>query len=273
MNVELIVLGSGGPFINARRTSSCYMLHDGDGRRLLIDAGGGAFERFGRAGLGAADLDAVLLTHLHIDHSGGLAPLVFSAYMEGRHTVLPIAGPQARGGQPGVAQFAQALFGTDGAWSYLHSFEGFGIRALEAPSDPADARPAEVLTDGHLRVRAVAVPHGMMPSVAYRVDVDGRSVVFSGDVESEHAPLVELAAGCDVLVHDFALPEREVEHGHLHAKPSAVGRVANACGCRTLVLSHVMPELEDELEPALELVRATYRGRLVLAGDLTRIAV
>lgn len=272
MSAELIVLGSGGPFINPHRTSSCYVL-SGGGHRLLIDAGGGAFERFGRAGLGAAGLDAVLLTHLHIDHSGGLAPLVFSAYMEGRREVLAIAGPRARDGQPGVAQFAEALFGSAGAWSYLHSFEGFGIRTVEAPSDPADDQPAEVLAAGNLRVRAVAVPHGMMPSVAYRVDLGDRSVVFSGDVQTAHPPLVALADGCDLLVHDFALPEREVEHGHLHAKPSEVGRVASACGCRSLLLSHVMPELEDELEPALELVRAAYGGRLIVAADLTRIAL
>jgi len=79
---EILVLGSGGPFANPRRASSSYVLTLSDGRRLLVDAGGGVFERLGRAEIGAAELDPVLLTHLHIDHSGGLAPLVFSAYME-----------------------------------------------------------------------------------------------------------------------------------------------------------------------------------------------
>jgi ribonuclease BN (tRNA processing enzyme) len=60
-------------------------------------------------------------------------------------------------------------------------------------------------------------------------------VVCSGDVEGTHGGLVELARGCDVLVHDLALPEREVEHGELHATPSAVGKLAAATGCRLLV--------------------------------------
>jgi len=84
-----------------------------------------------------------------------------------------------------------------------------------------------------------------MPSVAYRIDHGGSSIVFTGDRETYEPGLVELAGGFDVLVHDFvALPEREVEHGELHAKPSEVGRVAAEAGCRMLVLTHVMPEHE-----------------------------
>jgi len=69
-----------------------------------------------------------------------------------------------------------------------------------------------VLDKDGLRVQSVAVPHGMMPSVASRIEHGGKSIVFSGDVQSEYEPLVKLAAGCDLLVHDLALPERVVAH-------------------------------------------------------------
>ncbi len=174
----------------------------------------------------------MLLTHLHIDHSGGLAPIVFSAFMEGRTDSLTVVGPTARDRQS--EPVLRGAVGPDGAWSYMHSFEGFGIRALEASSALDAPMPQVVIDQGDLRVASVSVPHGMMPSVAYRIDHDGASVVFSGDVQTAHAPLVGLAAGCDLLVHDLALPERETEHGHLHAKPSEVGQVARDCiagGC------------------------------------------
>jgi ribonuclease BN (tRNA processing enzyme) len=116
-------------------------------------------------------------------------------------------------------------------------------------------------------VTAVPVGHGMLPSVAYRVEHEGRSIVFSGDVERDEPGLIDLAHGCDLLVHHLALPEREVEHGHLHAKPSQVGRVAAAAGCRTLLVSHIMPELEE----ALDLVRDHYHGPIVVAHDLLTI--
>lgn len=231
------------------------------------------FARLGQAGIGARGLDPILLTHLHIDHSGGLAPLVFSAFMEGRTEPITILGPAPGGDQPGVAEFVKHLFGEEGAWRYLWSFEGFGLRPVELPSQADDSAVHVAHHEKGLLIRSVAVPHGMMPSVAYRVDHDGRSIVFSGDIQSGYGPLVDLASDCDVLVHDFALPEREVAHGHLHAKPSEVARVAALARPRRLVLAHVMPELEDELDDALEYVRATYDGDVIIARDLCRLRV
>lgn len=72
------------------------------------------------------------------------------------------------------------------------------------------------------RVTALAVPHGMMPSLAYRIDAGDTAITFSGDVESRWPPLIELATGSDLLVHDMALPEGDVPHGDLHAKPTQV---------------------------------------------------
>jgi ribonuclease BN (tRNA processing enzyme) len=272
-SVELLVLGSGGPIVNRWRASSGHVVMVNGDARLLVDAGGGTFDRLGRAGVAAASLDLVLLTHTHIDHTGGLAPVIFSAFMEGRDTALTVAGPAAGNDHPGCRRFVELLFGPDGAWSYLHSFAGFRIDPLEVPSDPAQDAPVTVIDDGALEVRAVAVPHGMMPAVAYRVEVDGASVVFSGDVQEFHRPLVELASGCDVLVCDMALPEREVAHGHLHAKPSEVGKMAAESGARTLVLTHFMPEIEDEIPNAVSEVRSRYDGKLVLAEDLLRVPV
>jgi ribonuclease BN (tRNA processing enzyme) len=66
----------------------------------------------------------------------------------------------------------------------------------------------------------------------------------------------------------MALPERDVPHGHLHAKPSQVGRLAGDGATSTLLLSHVMPELEDERDDAERLARQAYDGPVKWAEDL-----
>jgi len=272
----ITILGSGGPFANATRASSGYVVWTEGRPAILLDAGGGAFERLGRAAIDPALIDLVLLSHLHIDHSGGLAPVVFAATIAKRGRPFDLVGPCGRGQVPGAKQFADLLFGRTGAWSYLHTFDGFGVRATEMPSDPdAHAEPAGVPCGGIAveAIRSVAVRHGMMPALSYRIERGGRSICYSGDVAEASDALIALARGCDLLVHDFALPERPVPNGDLHAKPSAVGRVAAAAGCAKLVLSHVMPELEDEIDAAVAAVRASYGGEIVLAHDLATIEV
>ncbi len=269
-SIEVTVLGSGGPFANPTRASSGYLVAVDGEASILVDAGGGAFERLGKLGADPAAIELVLLTHTHIDHSGGLAPIVFAAAMAGRKRPFRLIGPAGREQHPGIERFAELLFGEDGAWSYLHTFEGFGCDARELATDPGAATE---LGGGGPAIRSVGVPHGMMPSLAYRIEHGGHSVVFGGDVERYEPGLAELARGCDLLVHDFALPERDVEHGDLHAKPSEVGRLAAEAGCDALLLTHIMPELEDELAEAVARVRAAYDGEIVLASDLIRVPV
>src|SRR5271165_1699939 len=75
--LEVVVLGSGGPRTFGRAGSS-YIVLVGGKPRILVDAGPGAFLRIGELGLDLDDADTVLLTHLHIDHSGDL-PAFFNA--------------------------------------------------------------------------------------------------------------------------------------------------------------------------------------------------
>ena len=274
--LALTVLGSGGPFTHPQRASAGYLVST-DGRpRLLVDAGGGTFERLGRIGADPAVLDAVLLTHTHIDHSGGLPPVVFAAFMQGRTEALPVAGPSGRDDQPGWRRVCELLFGPEGAWRYLHSFEGFGIEAVEVPEDASAPVAVALGTDNvepALEVTAVGVAHGMMPAVAYRIASQGHSLVVSGDLEGESPSLVALARGCDVLVHDQSLPRRDIEHGHLHPPPEATGANAAAAQVRKLVLTHLMPPAERELDTIVNKVASRYDGQIDVAYDGMTIAV
>jgi len=104
--------------------------------------------------------------------------------------------------------------------------------------------------------------------MAFRVDCGAESVVFSGDISTSTASFIALAKDCSILVHDFALPEGDVPHGKLHAKPSAVGYTAQQSRAKRLLLTHVTPPMERELEQSLEIVRSEYAGPVEVANDL-----
>ena len=70
--VAVQVLGSGGPDSNDARASSGYLLWVDGEARLLVDAGGGVFLRFGEAKAKFESLDAIAITHLHADHVSDL---------------------------------------------------------------------------------------------------------------------------------------------------------------------------------------------------------
>jgi len=277
------VLGSGGPIADRHRASSGYVVSVDAKPRILVDAGGGTFERIGRSGLDLSTLEQILVTHMHIDHTGDLAAVIMHLYMLGRTRPIAMVGPTGRPGndlapenaspQPGIAEFIRLLFGADGAWRYMNTFDGFGFDVFETPSALVDRAIHPVPASGVLEslgvsLHAVAVPHGMMPAVGFRIDCGAESVVFSGDISTSTLELIALANNCSLLVHDLALPERDVPDGHLHAKPSAVGRTAQQSGAAMLLLSHFMPAIEPELAESVEIVRHEYGGKIELAEDL-----
>src|SRR4051812_35765066 len=91
--VVLQVLGSGGPELQDKRASTSYLIWRDGFARVLVDSGGGAALRFGESGATMSDLDVILLTHLHVDHTADLAALVKSSFFEERRRPLPLFGP------------------------------------------------------------------------------------------------------------------------------------------------------------------------------------
>src|ERR1700751_2719442 len=98
--VAVQVLGSGGPELQDKRASSSYLVWQNGRARVLVDAGGGSALRFGESGAQMSQLDVVLFTHFHIDHSADFPTLVFSSWFEDRKRPLPIYGPPATNACP-----------------------------------------------------------------------------------------------------------------------------------------------------------------------------
>ena len=111
--VALQVLGSGGPIADDGRASSGYLLWIDGRSRVLVDAGGGTFLRFGEAGASFVDLEFVGLSHFHTDHSADFPALLKSGNFSGRNAPLTVAGPGQGGPFPGLSSWLDSMLAAD----------------------------------------------------------------------------------------------------------------------------------------------------------------
>src|SRR5271155_1391468 len=98
------VLGSGGPELQDKRASSSYLVWEDGQARVLVDAGGGSALRFGESGAQMSQLDVILFTHFHVDHSGDFSALIKSSWFEERKRPLPVYGPEGNGFMPSTVE-------------------------------------------------------------------------------------------------------------------------------------------------------------------------
>jgi ribonuclease BN (tRNA processing enzyme) len=271
---ELAVLGSGGPVSTGRAASGYVVFIDGVAR-MLVDVGPGAFVRLGEMDIDLHHIDTVLLTHLHIDHSGDLPGFVKSRDLTYDEPLLfRIFGPGGAGDYPSTTAFVDRLFGPQGAFAYLRKFRNtLHLDAVDLPIAP-DAPIREVLRDADLRVTSVAVDHDDAPAVAFRVEHAGHAVVVSGDLASKNDNLVHLAEGADLLVYDTSVldpPASPPKLYDLHTAPRRIGEVAGTARVKSLLLSHIPVGVEKSEDAVLRSVSAGYTGPTRFASDCLRV--
>ena len=225
------MLGSGGPGALGRASSSYAVLIDGT-PRVLVDAGSGAFVRIGESKIALDALDIVLLTHLHIDHAAELPGLMKARAVSSSGPIVfkifgPAGSPGTGGGAyfPSTTRFLNLLFGPSGAFAYLRDF------AAPITVEPHDvAVKPGLLSFGSFTVSTIGGHHGDAPAVIYRVDHDGKSVTFSGDIDAAGIPaLRRIAAGTDLLIFNAAVldpPDSPAVLYTLHTPPHTIGEVA-----------------------------------------------
>lgn len=282
--VTVQVLGSGGPELETRRASSAYLVWIDGKARALVDIGGGAALRFGESGARMEDLDAIFLSHLHVDHSADLPALIKSSWFTDRDRPLPIYGPADNRIMPSTVAFISTLFDPErGSYRYLgallkppsgdpYKLDPLDVRRMPTKDGKPDVGPVEIHAFQNSRYRAVASPveHGPIPALAWRIEAGGKRIVFSGDMNGQGGGLELLAHDADLLVAHNALPEDSSDRVALalHMPPSVIGRIAQQAGVRRLVLSHRMLRSLGHEQQTLEAVRKSYAGPVSFADDL-----
>lgn len=260
------VLGSGGPELNDGRASSSYLLWQGGKARLLIDAGAGSALRFEQACARLEDLQAILFSHFHSDHSADFPSFAKAMYFSSRRTPLPVYGPTANVRFPDTEQFLQRLIGPQGAYAYLQDFlaseqsQGFYFQPHSLGKNSGEFQV------GDITLQALALDHGPVPARAWKIATGNKTVLLTGDF-SEPAPLLEVGK-LDLLIAHHAIPEQAGRIAQqLHATPGEIGLLAEHLEASKLVLSHRMGRTFGRELQSLAAIRKHYLGHTVFAED------
>jgi ribonuclease BN (tRNA processing enzyme) len=235
VNVTLTFLGSGDAFGSDGRLQTCLALRGG-GPTILLDCGASSLIGLKRGGIAPNDVAAVLLSHLHGDHFGGVPFLVLDGQFARRTTPLVVAGP------PGVRERVERAMEIFFPGS-TRVDRRFTVDFVEL----ADRRAVDV---AGARVTAFTVEHASgAPAYALRVEYGARTITYSGDSEWTEA-LVDAAREADCFVCEAYTFDRKVR---FHLDYATVRAEAARFGARRIVLTHMGPSmLERRGEAAFE---------------------
>src|ERR1700758_3407387 len=238
--IAVQVLGSGGPELQDKRAMSSYLVWENGQARVLVDAGGGSALRFGESGATMSQLDVILFSHFHVDHSADFPALIKSSWFEDRKRPLPIYGPPGNDFMPSTTEFVSDFFSDKGVYRYLSE--------LFAPGEQGSYKmqPHDVVADG-------------TPVMAFH----------SGDTNGDGEGLVRVAKDADLFVAHNAVPEgvTGVER-RLHMPPSVIGQVAQQAHVKKLVLSHRMLRTLGKETETLSEIAKSFPGPVTFANDL-----
>jgi ribonuclease Z len=266
--IDITLLGTGSPIVDADRAGPATLVQAG-GRSFLFDCGRGVLMRAAAAGVGANQLTALVLTHLHSDHITDLNDVITSRWVTTfQPTPLPILGP------PGTQRIV------DGLLTFLEPDISYRLAHHDDLSwgpgvEVAEAIEGVVYDDGDVRITAAPTDHRPVhPTAGYRIEHGGHAVVIAGDTVPCEG-LDRLCEGADAVVHTVIRADlvatipiaRLQDILDYHSSVEQAAETAARGGVGTLVLTHYVPPIAPGAEDEWRARAASVFGGAVELGD------
>jgi len=279
-----------GPIPDPDRSQPANLLWNNK-HAILVDAGDGAAEQIAKAGHPLSDVDSVILSHLHIDHTGGLSAIIGMRYQQHIPGTLTVYGP------PGTQRLVDGLVAAQKGLVELSGAENPQITKLPSSNvavveitDGArltvDGVDIAAVENSHYGFAAGTPEAKAYQSLSLRFTMPDRTIVFTGDTGPSDG-VRQLAKGADLLISEITDPGTELatlkaertdipfvadpilkkhfEQQHLTA--DAVGELAAGAGLKSLVLTH-NPIPAGLIPQAGVAIASHYDGPVAFADDL-----
>ncbi len=270
---RLILLGTGSPnlFPNRYQSSLAILVDD---TPYIIDCGGGTLQRIAEAygtlhieALEFTKLTRLFITHLHPDHTVGIADFMIAPWVKHRTEALHIFGPA------GTQKMCSLLLEAHQIGMHEHLYGSVPIDdPLQVSATDIDA--GQIYQDDKVRVVAFRVQHGSLNAFGYKFYTPDKTIVVSGDTCFVPV-MIEQARGCDILVHEVyssaQLPQRPAgwQHYHstVHTGTLELAKIAQEAQPKKLVLTHQL-FWDNNPESLLTEMQQLYSGSIINGQDL-----
>jgi ribonuclease BN (tRNA processing enzyme) len=219
--------GSGDAFGSGGRFNTCFHV-EARATTFLIDCGASSMIALKALGIDRNAIDTIAITHFHGDHFGGIPYFILDAQLNSRRTQpLTIAGP------PGLPQWYGRVMEA--------AFAGSSKTKQKFELSLIELAPGETREVGGLTVRSAAVRHGQPETsfLAYRIQVDGKVIAYTGDSEWTDR-LIEIGQNADLLIAEAYFYDKKVP---LHLDVATLESKLPLMRPKRLILTHMSDDM------------------------------
>ncbi|MEM7336117.1 MAG: MBL fold metallo-hydrolase [Chloroflexota bacterium] len=272
MSTKVVLLGTGSPSCQPHSFQSSSAVVVGE-RPFIIDCGGGTVQRIsqaianGQSQLQFNNIGDLILTHLHPDHTSGLADFIITTWVLRRFKTLNIYGPKGTAKMVNLLVEAYELGIAEHQRAEFPNADTLRLQVIEYTSGP-------LIQDEHVTVTAFDVSHGGLESYGLKFETADKTVVFSGDTKP-HPNIIQHAQNCDLLIHE-CYSEVGLHQSHfsvsyfrrMHTSTQELAEIANQSKPKKLIITHKMHLSDISDASFVDEIKQKYDGVVLMGQDL-----
>lgn len=216
---------------------------------LLLDTGSGTLHRLTQTGVDLTKITDICISHFHIDHWSDFVTLIQTLWLLDYNKRLNLFAP------PTGKEWLQGLFDV--------TIPFYRDKVI---IDPHFLAEKDAVQCGSLSVSTCATLHGTEDARAFKVEHNGKTVVFSSDTAPSR-DIVDLATGADLLIHECNWLDGAHPEG-VHTSPTELMSIVEEAHPSKCILTHMMPEVISEKEKVQSIVSRRTDAEVIVAEDL-----